>query len=276
MSRPCFWLLTGAVILFGCDSGDPYPPGEFVLTEGQETGTWSRDPAPVRATVDRIPEGASAEAYLTLHMPPNKFSLGSTGTASFEVKGFDASDGVQVWGRSYVMDVASLGGAKLPFFVQRTGELARPPGGLTLDHGENPPAAILGGRWLLVAGQANTGYAGAEAYDLGMWTDEQFPELRCADTTASCRPRTLAVVNSAVMVGIGDNWLRSYWMNEQSSTLVVSFVDADLPDGMLEWSEVAGGQVIPAPDGDVYVVATKTWLHPPVQWSRGNASYAVE
>jgi hypothetical protein len=250
-------VLCGVAALLGCDEVEPYPAGELVLTEGQETDTWTSEPVPVRAKVDRILEDGTRKQHARLPVPPERFSLGTDGVAIFELTGFDADEQRRVWGRSYPLDTPTLLGWELPLFVSRTGTFSRPPGNLEYSHGQFPPVALLGDRLVLVAGSPAEGMVYAEAYDLAFWNVYVAPELRCPSENELCEIRNLAVVDHAIIVALGDGWLRSYLLRPSEDSPLgvdVEFYDAALPDGLNEFSDVAGGQVVSAPDGDVYVV----------------------
>jgi hypothetical protein len=256
--------LLSALCVLGCDDIEAYPPGELVLTQGQETDTWSATPVPVRAEVDQILLDGTRKSFATLELPLERFSMGIDTVAAFDVSAFDAQGVPRVRGRSYPLDTPSLAGYTLPLFVGRTGRFSRPPGSLTLEHGQFPPATLYADRLLLVAGQSEQGMVLTEGYDLAFWTVVATPELRCPVDDEVCQIRTLAVVNGTVIVAVGDDWLRSFVVDvetvelEEAGTsyteIKVLYEDASLPDGLDSFAEIAGGQVVHAPDGDVYLV----------------------
>jgi hypothetical protein len=228
-----------------------------VLTQGQENDVWSASPQPVRVRVDRIREDGTRERHARLEVAQQRFSMGTDGVASFELNGFDAEDQRVVWGRSYPMDTPTLRGYALPLFVSRTGVFSRPPEQLRRNHGELPPVALLGARFVLVAGRAIEGMLRTEAYDLALWRQYEAPELRCPVAEELCEMGSLAVVDYGIIVAVADRWLRSYLYRPSESSpfgVDVETYDAPLPEGLNEFSEVAGGRVVSAPDGDVYLI----------------------
>jgi hypothetical protein len=160
------------------------------------------------------------------------------------------------------MNTPTLYGYLLPLFVSRTGAFARPPGELELNHGSAPPVAQLGGRWIIAAGDSEAGMVQAEGYDLVGWLPGGARELRCPDEDAPCSFSTLAVVDFSILVGLGEDFLRSYRFLDNSGVLTTGYSDASLPEGINEWSEVAGGAVAEAPDGSVCIVGA-TRADPP-------------
>ncbi len=252
------WLAAGLVALaLGCSEGEPYPPGEMELIIGAESYAFSAEPTPESLTISREDEDGNVEEHASIDDPTERFSMGTDGVARFEVNGFSASGERCIWGRSHWLNTPTLTGYLLPLFVGRVGEFARPPGSLRWDHGQLPHAVMLGERYVLVAGAEDVGAVLTDAYDLGLWVPSASPELWCPDEDEDCVIRSLAVVDYAIVAAMGDGWLRSFVFSADSGVLgglVVEYDDAALPDGLDEFSEVAGGRALTAPDGDVFVV----------------------
>jgi hypothetical protein len=257
------WLAAGSVgLALGCSEGEPYPPGELELITGAESYTFSAEPTPQSFSVSREDDDGNVEEHATFEDPTERFSMGMEGVSRFEVDGFSAEGERCIWGRSHWLNTPTLTGYLLPLFVGRVGEFARPPGSLRWDHGQLPHAVMLGERYVLVAGAAEEGAVLTDAFDLGLWVPGVSPELWCPDEDEECHIRTLAVVDYAIVAAVGDGWFRSFVFSADSSVsggLVVEYDDAALPDGLDEFSEVAGGRALTAPDGDVFIVgATRT------------------
>ena len=252
------WLAAGSVALvLGCSEGEPYPPGEIELIVGAETYAWSAEPTPDRLIVSREDEDGNVEDHATLEDPTERFSMGTDGVSRFEVNGLSADDERCIWGRSHWLNTPTLTGYLLPLFVGRVGEFARPPGTIRWDHGQRPPAVMLGERYVLAAGAGDVGAVLTDAYDLGLWAPGSAPELWCPDEDEECHIRSLAVVDYAIVAAVGDSWFRSFVFSASSDVLgglIVEYDDASLPEGLDEFSEVAGGRALTAPDGDVFVV----------------------
>src|SRR5262245_21914386 len=63
-----------SVLTCACSS-ELLPPGELVLTSGQESDTWSRSPAPVTIEVHKQLENGDREQLRTLKVPAEAFQL---------------------------------------------------------------------------------------------------------------------------------------------------------------------------------------------------------
>ena len=246
-------LLTG--VAFACSDPEPYPPGEILLTQGQETDTWTADPVPVSVRVTRILEDGTRKRVATLDVPPVPFSMGQEGVARFEVTAPDEDGKTAVWGRSLTLDTLGLSGSTLYLFVGRTGRFSRPPNQAMIDHGEMAPAAVVGDRHIFLAGGTHNSYAVAEYYDLGLWGVVPTPiAFECP--AQPCEFRSIAVVDGWLLVAVGDNWARWFDLGDATFT---SYGEAELPSRLDSYSGVAGGRTVYAPDGTAYIVgATRT------------------
>jgi hypothetical protein len=235
------------MLAVGCGSEELFSPGELELTAGQESDTWSREPAPLTVSVDRIDGSGSRETIATVPAPAARVSLGRGSVASYEINGRDAAGTTRVFGRSLPVEPEGFAGRSLPLFVGRSSSFSRPSGNLLAPPGEGGTAAVAAGRYVIVAGSSPDGFVQTDGYDLGFWAPlASSPRLSCPATP--CRLLSLAMVSRTLLLGIGPSW--AIWVDLET----LASGDAPLPAGMSSYAEVAGGRAIEAPDGSVYVV----------------------
>jgi hypothetical protein len=239
----------------GC-SEQLVPPGEGVITLGQETNTWTEAPAAVTAHVDKVlASGGSTVTVTNGPAPLARFSLGNGGAGYYQVTGLDAQGATRVWGRTLQLDPASFAGVLLPVFVGRAGAFSRAPQGLADAQGRSPPAVLVGGRYLLVAGGQSGSSVRVSTYDIALWDEQQSADIGCPAKT--CQFESLAVAgNSDSVIAIGDTWAIGFDVGLSTAG------DVQLPAGLDSWADVAGGRTIVAPDGSAYVVGA-TRASPP-------------
>jgi hypothetical protein len=238
--------LTIAALSVAC-SAEPLPEGVAVLTSGHEPDVWSIEPAPVQARIDRIRMDGSRVTHASPAPPIERFGLGRGNPASYDLVARDEAGVARVRARSLPVDPAGFADSTLPLFVARTEGFARPPGELHRAHGDHPPAVVVGGRFLYVAGAPTGSDVATDAYDLGVWEALPGPApLPCP--VADCRLESLAIVDDTLLLAIGTDWARWY----QLASAVA--VDTELPEQLSSWAEVAGGRAVAGPDGTAYVV----------------------
>lgn len=235
--------------LMGC-SEQLVPPGEAVITLGQESNTWTEAPAAVTARVDKVlASGGSTVSIANGAAPLTRFSLGTGSTGYYQVSGLDAQGTIRVWGRTLELDPAGFAGITLPVFVGRAGGFSRAPDGLADAQENTPPAVIVGGRYLLTGGEQSGSYVRLSAYDMALWGDQQSADVPCPAGAKTCRFESLVVQgNSNAVIAIGDTWAIGFDVG------VGSVSNVALPTGLKSWADVAGGRSIAAPDGSTYVV----------------------
>ncbi len=164
----------------------------------------------------------------------------------FVVTGSDDS-GIRARARTLPLTPGGLAEVKLPVFISRTDEFARPPGNLSTDPGTRPPFAFVGGRYLLLAGGSAGDHAQLDGYDFGAWLPVQAPPpLGCP--SPPCKVRSIAVVKATLSLVIGDDWALSLDVDSGQSFSI------DCPSGLPSWADVAGGATVIATDGSAYVV----------------------
>jgi hypothetical protein len=234
--------LLAALALSACGEED-LPPGEIVLTLGQESDTWNgAETALVELEND---EGEHSE-LLRKGAPIKSFEMGKGGVTTFVVSGLDASGAPQARGRSLPINRAGFSGVRLPLFVSRASELGRPPDNLPNAHPDHPPVQIVGGRYLYAFGATQGDKAVADIYDFGSWQSITQGSMSCP--TPPCRVESLAVVAGTLALAVGDDW--GIAMDLAAGTAV----DAPKPEGLESYAEVSGGATIHADDGSAYLI----------------------
>jgi hypothetical protein len=246
------------IALSGCGE-EIAEPGRVLLVEGADGDAWTAEPVPVTVEVDKTLASGDTVLLESATAPLESFSLGRGGVGRYVVTGKDAAGAVQARARSLPIDPAGFAERSLPLFVGRSERFSRAPGGLSAGQELHPPAAVLGGRYLFVAG---------DSYDLGAWTAVGSPKLSCPEQP--CRFSSLAGVGETLAgIGVGDDW--AIWFDRALSG------DQGLPAGLSSWAEVAGGRTLNAPDGSAFIVGP-TRPEPPTQWvvevSREGALFA--
>jgi len=230
-----------------CSSAELLPAGDAVLDSGHEPDVWTVEPLAVEAHVDRVLEDGTRQLLSNPTPPVARFSLGRGSPAIYDLSATDADGVARVRARSLPVDPAGFAGWTLPLFVARTDTFARPPGELEHAHGDHPPSAIVGGRFLFVAGAPDGAQVLADAYDVGVW--DALPGVGALECPVDpCRIRSLAVVDGTLVLAVGDDWAR--WYDVYSTGIF----EQTLPENLASWGEVAGGRTLVGPDGTAYVV----------------------
>lgn len=219
------------------------------VTVGHETGMFSQDPKVTRVDVT----GTTAEGDVTVSAsaaPGGTFDLGEVPEDrlfSFQLKGFDAEGNTVVGGRSLSgILLSGVSGDLIPVFAQRLNQWARPASELLNTH-VGGLAAPLGERYVILAGgsvlDAKNQAADAsslEFYDLFSYKGVAGPALPRA-------PRSMVARTSALLL-IDDEG--ATWLDFQTG-----FYDhIARPAEIKSFEEVAGGQIVEAPDGRTFIV----------------------
>jgi hypothetical protein len=152
-------LVLASVFAFAC-SGTP--EGTIQILTGDETDTFTRDPAPVMLVVERLATDGTRSEIARAALPNATVDLGDrprSEVGAIAVRAEDAQGRVLVRGESLFVQWGALSSTGLDVFVQRTGELARMPRGP--QGAVTNLTALLAGRYVLsIAGR------GATLYDL--------------------------------------------------------------------------------------------------------------
>jgi hypothetical protein len=238
-----FWLavMTASV---ACSSDAP-PPPEAQLFVGQESDTWSADPAPTRVRIELVADTkrtllveASAPATV-VSLAGSSVAAGTVG--SFEATGVGAEGSPIVRGATVEFIVQEWANVTVPLFVGRVSTWSRPSD--NIEHGRNHPVGvIIGSRYLLSAGGEVTDLNPAvpDVFDTIHWqTYPNQPALPRA-------PKTMVNVGDALLSidDTGASWLH----------LVDDRVATETAPMGLTFAEVAGGDVFALEDGTSYVV----------------------
>ncbi len=234
---------SGIAVAIACLACGKTPTGTLALTTGGEGDALTRAPAPTALLVDLVGTDGKAQPLGRIELPATTVTLPdqpTSATGAVRVTGKDASGTVRVIGQSLPVQFSGLTDGTLTIFLQRVGELARMPGAL-VDARQAPLLAIVGGRYVLVAGGTDSGTARTtQIYDLLSWAPFANPP------TLPRIPRSL-VAQGARALAIDD---------EGASLLDLtdgSFSTVSPPSGGT-FAEVAGGTTTYAPDGSAYVV----------------------
>ena len=260
-------LLLLLALTTGCSSEDP-ASATIVLTAGQETDAFTRDPAPQRLVLQAVSTSGATEQMLDIAWPTSGFEIGDYNpdqVVAFEAFGRDATGQDILRGATIYHALWTLDGANVPMFMGRLGELSRPSGVMTSTRVDGV-AAVVDARFIVsVGGTDASGSDGSDtdpaafaAYDLGLWSAspaiETFPR----------NPKSLAMVLGRYGLAIDDGG--ASWFDFAT----YGAVNAEPPEG-LSFSEVAGGEVIYGEDGESYVVGPTRMTDPSSAVLRINA-----
>jgi hypothetical protein len=242
LESAAFLVLPYAALLASACSSDPAEVS-IGLTVGQETDALTRSPAVAR--LELVATGSDGTVGRSSAGPSGPFDLGDLPDDvifTVEATGYDASGAAVVRGRSLPVLLGGLAGGELPLFVQRTGDWARPPGGLDGAH-VAAPAATYVERYLFTTGGDDAGVgtpAASDFYDLlalGARVSGEVPRVG----------RSLVALGTAVLV-VGDDG--ATWVDFDQGL----YDHAALPDGLASFGDVAGGPTVVGADGAAYVV----------------------
>lgn len=254
MRRAAILLL---VAVAGCGE-ELAEPGDAVLIQGADADAWTAAPVPTEVLVEKVLDSGKRHTLTTAAAPLERFSLGRGGVGRFQVQATDGSGVVRARASSLPLDPAGFAESALPLFIARTERFSRAPGELPTAAGSSPPAAIVAERYVLVAPAAGDQVL-TDGYDLGGWAPlgPLFGPVSCP--APPCAFRSLAIVDQALLLGVGDGWAVWWDLGTDASG------DAPRPQGLASWADVAGGRTVTAPDGSAFVVGA-TRADPPSQW----------
>lgn len=215
-------------------SGDP--EGSVAITLGEEADALSRAPAPTTLVASALALDRTPKELGRTPLPADALPLGElprSDVGAISVRALDAAGATLLRGETLYVQWGALENTTLEVFLQRTGELARPPRGpaeLALTS-----AAVVVGRYLLGAAGTTT-----FLYDLlGLRTLDAPPALpRPAKSLAAFGTSALVVDEAGASV---------FELQSRRDSAV------DAPAGA-SFAEIAGGATIGAPDGTQYIV----------------------
>jgi hypothetical protein len=235
--------LSGLLSLLGCTSNVDATPGSLAVLTGQETDTWTVEPAPERAVLELV--GANRTTLATATPPVTQISLGTgdppEASASFELTAFDANDQAVIRGTSVPYSILTFESAFPSLFAARTGGFSRPPGKLVFGY-RHPLVEIVSHAYLLVAGGESADSAGVslDVYDMSNWLvapkQSWLPRV----------PKSWAVAGSSLLVidDAGAIWLDLPTGKSSAATL---------PSG-LDFADLVGGEVILGAKDERYII----------------------
>ncbi len=228
----------------GC-SEELLPEGRLEPTPGFERDPFDESPAPTIARVTKTLADGTERVVLERGAAPASFPIAPGKLGTFTLEGLDDSGTRQAIGRSLPINPAGIAGLQLPLFVSRSGEFARPPGEFVHTHAR-PVAAIADDRFVVVASEGK-GSITLDLYDLGVWAPAESPDAtRCPK--AVCTPRSMAIVDQALAVFVGDDWAVFHnFVTGSQGTLPT-------PKGIMSYAEVSGGSTHRAADGTAYIL----------------------
>ncbi|MET0591582.1 MAG: hypothetical protein ABW133_02710 [Polyangiaceae bacterium] len=239
-----FWL-AALVAVAGC-SNDPLPPPDVELLIGQETDTWTADPAPTRVRIDlvtaterkNIGESNAPVSVITVKDP----QVASGTIATVEATGTDAAGGTAVHGQSVPYVIYGFANATIPLFVGRPSMWSRPP--QQLEHIRNfPVVTVIRAQLVLSVGGEGPDLNPAipDVYDAVNW------KAGAGEAALARAPKSIAIVRRGMLL-INDNG--ATWIDLDGYE---SPNEPAAPAG-LSFAEVSGGEVFELTDGTAYVV----------------------
>jgi hypothetical protein len=225
-----------ALLILALGACSSTPTGTFTLTTGEEADALSRSPAPTTLIVQALDTDGNAQELARTALPTDELSLGDksrTDVGALRVLALDAAGKTLLRGESLYVQFGALEGSPLQVFIQRTGELARMPGGAAVL--DAPRLGVTVARYVVAASGTQL-----QLYDL----------LRLTTLTgipALPRPaRSLVVFGTAAIV-----------IDEAGASTVdlTTNASSDLPaPAGATFAEIAGGTTVTLADGTAYVV----------------------
>ena len=238
-------VLPFALALAAC-SPTPIDAGKAVIVQGPDDDAWTRAPAPTRVRVEKIAAGGDASLMLEADAPVSEFSLGLGNAVELSLTATSDDGVVRVRGRSLPVNPPGFAGHTLPLFVSRAGAFSRARGELGVAPGSAPRAALVSGRFLLVASGESGASVETASYDLASWSAVGGPTLGCK--SPPCSIRSLAIVDDTLGLAVGDDAAIWFELADGSSG------DVTPPSGLSGFDQIAGGLTVDADDGSAYVV----------------------
>lgn len=152
------------LVALGCAAGCGRDVGVLALDLGRETATLSSDPKPTRWELGFAKAGAERVVVAQGDWPSSSLDVDvkADEVGAFDVSFLGAADLSLAVGASPAVAVGQLPGRRLPLFVQRRGEFARPTP--DLDARVEPVATVVAAR-IVVVGGGDTSLAG---FDLAL------------------------------------------------------------------------------------------------------------
>lgn len=220
-------------------SGDP--EGTVSISLGEEADALSRSPAPTTLVVETLGVDRAKKELARTTLPAGEVSLGNvprSDVGALAVTALDASGKVLLRGETLYMQWGALENTTLDVFIQRTGELARPPRGPGAFDAKQAIVAV--GRYVFAANETST-----FLYDL--------LNLRPLDGPPTLpRPARSLVTFDTTAIIVDENGASVFELQGRRAS------DLPAPSGAT-FAEIAGGATVRATDGTQFIVgATRT------------------
>lgn len=244
-------------------SAEPLPAGHYHVLTGQETDTYSREPAPVTYSVtaySSTDSNAAPTEVATSPQPISFIEVPTSGTNWYTVTGEDADGVRRIQATSFAISGITVAGYEYPLFAGRTDAFCRPPGAFLTAQGDHPPVGLVWGRYLWAAGGSSDTFLATDSYDLIAWSesspqtsDNSFSKLKCPEQP--CKFESFATYSYydtttvyQFALGIGADWALSLNVYDGTSK------DVNVPAGLASWADIAGGRTLTSAAGAIYVV----------------------
>ncbi len=238
------------VLLLPACSADAIPAGHYILTTGQETDTFTMDPAPVTFQTSSMDSSGATTVIASSDKPITSIEVGITGASFYMEEGEDAQGQRRVQATSNMIDGATMAGHDVPLFIGRTDAFCRPPGALKTAQGNHPPVGIFWSQWLWLAGASSNGQIVSEGYDLVGWNQADAPDflatLSCPNLP--CQIDSIANYAGQFSLAIGPNWAMEVDITNETTASVPA------PADLSSWQYVSGGRTYEAETGASFVV----------------------
>jgi hypothetical protein len=210
------------------------------LLVGQETETWSADPAPTRVQIELVEEkkrtlvGESSAPASVITLSNPSYTYGTV--ARFEATGIDPAGTPIVRGASVPYIIYDLANAKIPIFIARASTWSRPPDNLA--HPRTHAVAIIAWQQYVISagGEIKDGNpAIPDFYDAIAWSaSKSQPALPRV-------PKNMVLVGTALLCieDAGASWL---------DLLSDRVANEPAPAGLM-YSEITGAMCWSSPTG---------------------------
>lgn len=242
------------------------------ITTGQETTAFTDAPAVARVDVAVTSPIDSSLKLKVTSAPGGTFDLGTVPSDTYftvNVSGFtDAGGTDQVMsGQSLTGLLAGGVSGDMPVFLQRTGQWARPPGGLACSHVGGVATVKENRAFLLTGGTRATGDTSCDmnkvdAYDMfgltGLVTGDAFSPVPA--TMVSLLPSDNAPDAQVLLIAASGAVFLDYTTGGTQAASLPT-----LATGSFTFADVAGGTAIPASNGRWFVVGATRQTGDPTQ-----------
>ncbi len=238
------------VLLLPACSADAIPAGHYKLTTGQETDTFTMDPAPVTFQTSSMDSSGTTTVIATSDKPIESIEVGITGANFYMENGVDAQGVRRAQATSNMIDGPTMAGHDVPLFIGRTDTFCRPPGALQTAQGNHPPVGVFWSQWLWLAGASSNNQIISEGYDLVGWNQADAPSFLATLSCPSlpCQIESIANYAGQFSLAVGPNWAMAIDVSNETTTSV------DAPADLSSWSYISGGRTYEAETGASFVV----------------------